>query len=65
MHGTKDTDVPFEESLMMVKQCEKHGVAHVLKRIENGEHGLAAAIPNTSQTLQEHAGFVVKHLSAK
>ena len=66
IHGTKDTDVPFEESLMMVKQFEKHGVAHLLKRIENGEHGLGGGDPqqiaDAYKTMRE---FVVKHLSAK
>jgi acetyl esterase/lipase len=40
IHGTEDTDVPYEQSVMMEKQFEKHGVEHKLISIEHGEHGL-------------------------
>ena len=43
IHGELDTDVPFEQSAMMVEQFEKHKVPHRLIRIANGEHGLAGA----------------------
>lgn len=40
IHGTKDTDVPHEQSEMMAKECKKHGVEFRLISIKNGEHGL-------------------------
>jgi acetyl esterase/lipase len=40
IHGTKDTDVPYEQSVMMAAQLKKHGVEHRLISIKNGEHGL-------------------------
>jgi acetyl esterase/lipase len=40
IHGTVDTDVPFEQSRMMAREFEKHGVAFELHAIANGEHGL-------------------------
>jgi len=40
IHGTKDTDVPFEQSVMMAEQFKKHGVDHELISIVGGEHGL-------------------------
>lgn len=40
IHGTVDTDVPHEQSVMMAEQFRKHGVRHRLISIENGEHGL-------------------------
>ena len=40
IHGTKDTDVPHEQSLMMAEQFRKHDVPHRLISIENAEHGL-------------------------
>lgn len=40
IHGTADTDVPHEQSVMMAEQFKKHGVPHQLISIENGEHGL-------------------------
>lgn len=40
IHGTADTDVPYEQSVMMADEFRKHGVPHELLTIENGEHGL-------------------------
>ena len=45
IHGTNDTDVPYEESKMMAEQLEKNGVPFVLKTIENGEHGFRGGDP--------------------
>lgn len=46
IHGEIDTDVPFEQSTLLVEQLEKHKVPHRLIRIANGEHGLAGAEKN-------------------
>lgn len=40
IHGTADTDVPYEQSTLMVGQLKRHGVEHRLITIEGGEHGL-------------------------
>ena len=40
IHGTKDTDVPYQQSVMMAKEFKKHSVEHRLISIKNGEHGL-------------------------
>ncbi|MEQ1825492.1 MAG: alpha/beta hydrolase [Pirellula sp.] len=45
IHGNKDTDVPYEQSVMMAAQFERHGVAHSLITIENGEHGFGGGDP--------------------
>ena len=41
IHGTEDTDVPHEQSMMMAKQFERLGVEHILELIPDAEHGLA------------------------
>jgi acetyl esterase/lipase len=41
IHGTADTDVPYEQSVLMADALRKHGVAHELITIDGGEHGLA------------------------
>jgi acetyl esterase/lipase len=41
IHGTADTDVPFEQSQMMAEQFQRHGVAFQFHKIANAEHGLA------------------------
>jgi acetyl esterase/lipase len=40
IHGTVDTDVPFELSQMMARQFQKHDVPHQFHVITNAEHGL-------------------------
>lgn len=43
IHGTVDTDVPHEQSLIMEREFKKHGVEYRLISVENGEHGLGGA----------------------
>ncbi|MCA9071471.1 MAG: alpha/beta hydrolase [Planctomycetaceae bacterium] len=45
VHGTADTDVPFEQSVLMDRELTKHKVSHEFLRIEGGEHGLAGGDP--------------------
>jgi dipeptidyl aminopeptidase/acylaminoacyl peptidase len=45
IHGTVDTDVPYEQSVIMARELAKHGVAHRLITIEGGEHGLTGGKP--------------------
>ncbi len=45
IHGGEDTDVPYQQSVMMAEQLEKHGVEHELITIPGGEHGLGGGDP--------------------
>ena len=45
IHGTKDTDVPHEQSLIMACEFKKHGVPHRLISVKDGEHGLGGGKP--------------------
>ena len=45
IHGTNDTDVPYEQSVLMAEQFKQHKVPHVLISIPNGEHGLRGGDP--------------------
>lgn len=40
IHGTDDSDVPYEQSVMMAEQLKKHGVEHKLITVPGAEHGL-------------------------
>ena len=40
VHGTADTDVPYEQSALMAEEFRKHGVLHELMTFEGAEHGL-------------------------
>ncbi len=45
IHGTDDTDVPHEQSVMMARELKKHGVTHELISLKGAEHGLAGGDP--------------------
>jgi dipeptidyl aminopeptidase/acylaminoacyl peptidase len=45
VHGTADTDVPFEQSQMMANALADHGVPCELVPVEDGEHGFGGATP--------------------
>ena len=45
IHGTKDTDVPYEQSVMMAEQFRKFNVDHELITIAGAEHGLGGGDP--------------------
>ena len=40
VHGTEDTDVPYEQSALMAEEFRRHGVRHELMTFDDAEHGL-------------------------
>lgn len=63
IHGTSDTDVPYEQSVMMAEQFKQHGVPHRLIGIPGGEHGLAGGDPVLIDAAYAKAfAFVDEHL---
>ena len=66
IHGELDTDVPYEQSVLMAAELKKHRVEHRLISIANGEHGLAGADPQAAADAYHAAlAFLRKHLDAK
>ncbi len=55
IHGTDDTDVPFEQSQMMASEFEEHGVAYELVTVPGAEHGLAGGDPQLIAEAYERA----------
>ena len=45
IHGTNDTDVPYEQSEWMARQLDRHGVEFQFTSISGGEHGLGGGDP--------------------
>jgi acetyl esterase/lipase len=45
IHGTKDTDVPYEQSALMAEEFKNHNIHYQLFSIPNAEHGLAGGDP--------------------
>lgn len=63
IHGTRDTDVPFEQSTMMKAALKKHSVPCRLIAIENGEHGFGGADADAiAAAYREMRAFIVHHL---
>ncbi len=66
IHGTKDTDVPFEQSVMMAEQFRKFHVDHELIAITGGEHGLGGGDPDKiEQAYQRAFQFVHRRMAGK
>ena len=62
IHGDKDTDVPYEQSVMMAEQLTRHGVEHRLITIPGGEHGLGGGDPKLIDAAYESALSFVQRL---
>jgi acetyl esterase/lipase len=66
IHGDRDTDVPYEQSVMMADELTKHKVEHRLITLSGGEHGLAGADPAAiAQAYEDAWAFLRKHLVLK
>jgi acetyl esterase/lipase len=66
IHGTNDTDVPHEQSVMMAEQFKRHGVPHLLISIPGGEHGLGGGDPKLIDAAYAKAfAFVDERLRAE
>jgi acetyl esterase/lipase len=63
IHGTADTDVPYEQSKLMAEELARQGVEHELMTVEGAGHGLAGAKPAVVAEAQDRAvAFVDKFL---
>lgn len=60
IHGTADTDVPYEQSVQMSVEFERAGVEHRLIRLEGGEHGFGGADPDAVAAAYEAANQFLK-----
>lgn len=66
IHGTADTDVPFEQSQMMAAEFQRHGVPHKLAAIKGGEHGLGGGDKDKIEQAYNGAWeFLDKYLIAR
>jgi acetyl esterase/lipase len=63
IHGTKDTDVPYEQSELMDKELARQGVEHELITVPGGAHGLGGTDPAVIADIRRRVlAFVGKHL---
>jgi acetyl esterase/lipase len=62
MHGTSDTDVPYEQSKLMAKKFKQKGVPFTLIPIDHGEHGFGGGDPQKiREAYKSMAEFIKKH----
>ena len=65
LHGDRDTDVPFEQSVLMSEELERHHVEHKLMRMHNLGHvfdSKGMKDPKIAETFDYVVAFLQKHL---
>lgn len=63
VHGTEDTDVPYEQSAAMARELARHGVAHELVTVIGAGHGFAGGDKErTAQAHEKALAFIRRHL---
>jgi acetyl esterase/lipase len=63
IHGTKDTDVPYEQSASMDKELTRKGVEHELITVADAGHGLAGAKPDEVAKIRDRVlAFLNQHM---
>jgi dipeptidyl aminopeptidase/acylaminoacyl peptidase len=61
VHGTADTDVPYEQSKLMAEQFRKAGVEHRLVTVPGGGHGIGNIAPEEQDKIyRDAAAFLMK-----
>ncbi|TKJ32269.1 MAG: hypothetical protein CEE38_23470 [Planctomycetes bacterium B3_Pla] len=64
IHGTEDTDVPYEQSVLMADQFKKFRVDHELIAIAGGEHGFGGGdLDKIDQAYKRAFQFVHQRMS--
>ena len=65
IHGTRDTDVPYEQSVEMDKELTRVGVEHRMILVPNAGHGLPGGDPRqVADRLRSGPEFVDRHVKA-
>lgn len=66
VHGTEDTDVPYDLSADMARELARHKVVHELVTVDKAGHGLSGGNPQQVAQAHERAlDFIRQHLRAK
>jgi pimeloyl-ACP methyl ester carboxylesterase len=65
VHGTEDTDVPYEQSAAMAKELARHKVPHELVTVPGAGHGLSGGDKKQAEQARRKAlAFLRAHLQA-
>lgn len=60
IHGTEDTDVPYEQSAAMARELARHNVKHELVTVAGAGHGLGGGDKNQVARAHERALVFIK-----
>jgi acetyl esterase/lipase len=65
LHGDRDTDVPYEQSVLMASALQAAGVSHELITIANGDHGFDDEMdrPAVADAFRRVRAFLGRHVS--
>jgi acetyl esterase/lipase len=64
IHGTNDTDVPYEQSVLMDRELARHGVAHELISVPGAGHGLGGVdATRVAEIHKRTIDFLKRHLA--
>jgi acetyl esterase/lipase len=61
VHGTADTDVPYEQSKLMADRLAKVGVDHQLVTVPDGAHGLGNIAPDEQDRIYRAAAAFLRN----
>jgi acetyl esterase/lipase len=65
VHGTDDTDVPYELSVAMANELSRQNVSHELVTVKGAGHGLSGGDKKLVEEAHEKAlGFIRRHLAS-
>jgi acetyl esterase/lipase len=66
IHGTEDTDVPYEQSKTMDRELTRNGVRHELITVAGAGHGLVGVDPAVAAGVRRRVlGFLADHLRSR
>ena len=60
IHGTEDTDVPYELSAAMAKKLGTYKVAHELVTVKGADHGLSGGDKKLIDAANEKAAAFIR-----
>jgi len=67
LHGDQDTDVPYQQSVLMARELERRGVQHELITIPQGGHGFDRNLgdPVVGASFERVLAFLKRHLQGR
>ena len=66
IHGTRDTDVPYEQSELMARKFMEKGVPFTVIPIDYGEHGFGGGDQQKiSEAYKAMGEFIKEHLNSE